>query len=411
MTETPAHPSRAGGRALGFSTRSVQGTDPGLPAAHPVVPPIYQTSTFAFEDAGTYTDTLDDPDAGYAYTRYRNPTTAALEATVADLEGGSHGLATASGMAAISTVLLSLAGAGDHVVAASQLYGGTYSFLSGLARRLGLEVDFADPSDPDAVARSLRPATRAVYVETVANPTMTVADLPSLAGVAHRAGALLVVDNTVVSPYLCRPIAHGADVVVHSTTKYLAGHSDVVGGIAVFAGAGAYRTAWHTMVDLGGSPDPFASWLVLRGVRTLALRMERHCANARDLAQALSAHPRVRSVSWPGLPGHPSHDLAAKLMPGGPGGLLSFEVDGDRDSGRLLTERTRLARLGPSLGGIETLVSHPASTTHRQLDAAVLAGAGIGESMVRVSVGIEDSDDLVADFAQALDSLGPSRPA
>ncbi|MGH9074942.1 MAG: trans-sulfuration enzyme family protein, partial [Acidimicrobiales bacterium] len=394
MTTPSEADGKARGRPLGFATRAVHGSDPGVPDPDPVVPPIYQTSTFAFADAESYTAALGDPEAGYAYTRYRNPTTAALEASVADLEGGAHGLATASGMAAIATVLLSLLGAGDHVVAASELYGGTYSLLTGLCRRLGLEVTFVDSTDPDAVSRSATPRTRAVYVETIANPTMTVADIPALAEAAHGAGAPLVVDNTVASPYLCRPIGHGADVVVHSATKYLAGHSDVVGGLAVFADADRYRVAWHTMVDLGGSPDPFAAWLTLRGLRTLALRMERHCANAGALAQVLSTHPRVSAVHWPGLAGHPSHDLAARLLDG-PGGLLSFDLAGDRRAGRRFTEATRLARLAPSLGGVETLVSHPASTTHRQLDAGALSAAGIGEAMVRVSVGLEDPEDLV----------------
>ncbi|HZD65496.1 MAG TPA: aminotransferase class I/II-fold pyridoxal phosphate-dependent enzyme [Acidimicrobiales bacterium] len=399
VTEPSAAEHRGGGRR--FATRAVQGTEPPLPAARPLAPPIHQASTFSFADAEGYTEALGDPEAGYAYTRYRNPTTAALEATVADLEGGAHALATASGMAAISTVAVSLCGPGDELVVGAELYGGTYSLLTGLLDRLGLVARFVDASDPEAVRGALSPRTRAVYVETIANPTMTVVDLPALATVAHGAGASLVVDNTVASPYLCRPLEHGADVVVHSVTKYLAGHSDVVGGLAVFADADRYRAAWHAMIDLGGSPDPFASWLALRGVRTLSLRMDRHCASARVVADALAAHPGVAAVHWPGLASHPSHDVAARLLDG-PGGLLSFDLRGDRAAGRRLTEATCLARLAPSLGGVETLVSHPASTTHRQLGEEALAAAGVGPAMVRVSVGLEDPSDIVADLLQAV---------
>jgi methionine-gamma-lyase len=231
---------------------------------------------------------------------------------------------------------------------------------------------------------------------------MTVADLPSLAEAAAAAGVPLVVDNTVASPYLCRPLEHGAAVVVHSATKYLGGHNDVVGGLALFADAERHAAAWRTMIELGASPDPFAAWLVRRGVKTLPLRMRAHGANARRLAELLDAHPRVARVYWPGLPGHPTASLAAKLLDGDPG-LLSFDLVGGRAAGRRFIEATRVARLAPSLGTVETLVSHPASTTHRQFAPDALAAAGIGEGMVRVSVGLEDGADLAADFTQALE--------
>src|SRR6266545_24289 len=387
----------------GFATRAIHAGDLPPPAERPLAVPIWQTSTFAFDDAEHYAHTLRQPREGYVYTRYENPTTAAMEATVAGLEGAVEGLATASGMGAIATVLLSLAGAGDHLVAQRDLYGGTYSLLANLAPRFGVEVSFVDAGDPAAVRAALRPATRAIYAETIANPTMTVADLPALAEAGADAGVPLVVDNTVASPYLCRPLEHGAAVVVHSATKYLGGHSDVVGGLALFAERERHAAAWRALLDLGASADPFAAWLVLRGVKTLALRMRRHGENARLLAGLLAAHPKVGRVYWPGLEDQPTHQLGAKLLDGDPG-LLPFDLRGGRDAGRRFIEATRVAALAPSLGTVETLVSHPASTTHRQLDAAALAAAGIGEGMVRVSVGLEDGPDLAEDFTQALEA-------
>jgi cystathionine beta-lyase/cystathionine gamma-synthase len=388
--------------ADGFATRAIHAGRLPMPAEPPLAAPIWQTSTFVFDDAEHYAHTLHQPREGYVYTRYENPTTAALEATVANLEGAAEGLATASGMGAIATVLLSLAGTGEHVVAQRDLCGGTYSLLAHTAPRFGIEVSFVDAGDPDAVRAAVGPTTRAIYAETVANPTMNVADLPALAGAAGEAGLPLVVDNTVASPYLCRPIEHGAAVVVHSATKYLGGHSDVVGGLALFADPERHDAAWRTMIELGASPDPFAAWLVLRGVKTLALRMRAHGANARRLADLLDAHPKVARVHWPGLPSHPTAQLAAKLLDGDPG-MLSFDLEGGRAAGRRFIEATRVAKLAASLGSTETLVSHPASTTHRQLSPEALAAAGIGEGMVRVSVGLEDADDLADDFTRALE--------
>jgi cystathionine beta-lyase/cystathionine gamma-synthase len=400
----PSEPQRPGPERPrpGFGTRAVHGVRGPAPAEPPLAVPIWQTSTFSFDDAEHYAHTLHQPREGFVYTRYENPTSAALEATVADLEGAAQGMATASGMGAISAVLLSLAGAGDHLVAQRALYGGTYSLLTTVAARLGIEVSLVDVADLAAVEAALRPTTRAIYAETIANPTMTVADLPALAGLARAAGVPLVVDNTVASPYLCRPIEHGAAVVVHSATKYLGGHADVVGGLALFADPEQHHRAWLTMIDLGASPDPFASWLVLRGIKTLPLRMRQHGANAAALAKLLAGHPKVTRVHWPGLPGHPSHEVACRLLDGF-GGFLAFDLAGGRGAGRRFIEATRVALLAPSLGGTETLVSHPASTTHRQLDAAALAAAGIGEGMVRVSCGLEDADDLIVDFTDALE--------
>jgi cystathionine beta-lyase/cystathionine gamma-synthase len=398
-----ADPDRTGtGSRRGFATRAVHGVRGDAPAERPLAMPIWQTSAFSFDDAEHYAHTLRQPREGFVYTRYENPTTAALEATVAGLEGAAQGMAAASGMGAISAVVLSLAAAGDHLVAQRALYGGTYSLLTTIAARLGVDVTLVDTADLGQVEAAIRPSTRAVYAETIANPTMAVADLPALAKVATAHGLPLVVDNTVASPYLCRPIEHGAAVVVHSATKYLGGHNDVIGGLALFADEEQHRRAWHTMIDLGASADPFAAWLVLRGVKTLALRMERHTANAAALAGLLAGHEKVTRVYWPGLPDHPSHEVAGRVLDGY-GGFLAFDLAGGRAAGRRFTEATRLALLAPSLGGAETLVSHPASTTHRQLDAAALAAAGIGEGMVRVSVGLEDADDLIEDFTNALE--------
>jgi cystathionine beta-lyase/cystathionine gamma-synthase len=402
MTADPDRPGAGSGPRRGFATRAVHGVRGDAPAERPLAMPIWQTSAFSFDDAEHYAHTLRQPREGFVYTRYENPTTAALEATVAGLEGAAQGMAAASGMGAISAVLLSLAAAGDHLVAQRALYGGTYSLLTTIAARLGVEATLVDMADLAQVEAAIRPSTRAVYAETIANPTMSVADLPALAKLTTAHGLPLVVDNTVASPYLCRPIEHGATVVVHSATKYLGGHNDVIGGLALFADPEQHRRAWHTMIDLGASADPFAAWLVLRGVKTLALRMERHTANAAAVAGLLAGHAKVTRVYWPGLPDHPSHEVAGRVLDGY-GGFLAFDLAGGRAAGRRFTEATRLALLAPSLGGAETLVSHPASTTHRQLDAAALAAAGIGEGMVRVSVGLEDADDLIEDFTNALE--------
>jgi methionine-gamma-lyase len=387
----------------GFATRAVHGVAQPLPAERPIATPIYQTSTFAFDDAARYARALERPGRGFTYTRYENPTTAELEATMADLEGGVRGLAAASGMGAISVVLLSLLRSGEHVVLQRSLYGGTFSFMREMGHKFGIESTFVDPVNFDEVRRAIRPETRVLYAETISNPTMEVTDLPSWAQLAREAGATLVVDNTIASPYLCRPIEYGAGIVVHSATKYLGGHSDVIAGVAVFADQEQHQAAWKAMIDLGASPDPFAAWLVVRGLKTLPLRMRQHSETAREVACWLSDHPKVERVHWPGLPDSPTYKVAQKLLEGY-SGMLSFDLAGGRGAGRRFTEAARLASLGASLGGPETLVSHPASTTHRQLDAAALAAAGIGEGLIRVSVGLEDPGDIVADFAQALEA-------
>ena len=369
--------------------------------SRPLTMPIYQGHTFAFDGAEEMAAAFEGPRSAFLYGRWSNPTVRALEDAVNDLEGGAGALASASGMGTINAVLMALLRSGDHVIAQSCLYGGTFAVLNDLASRWGVEVTYVTGNDPDEMRAALRPRTRLLFLETIANPTTQVADLPALAAAAREAGVTTVVDNTF-APVLCRPLEHGADIVVHSATKYIGGHSDILGGVAVFADEVLHHRVWKQATELGATPDPFAAWLTLRGFATLPLRVERASRTALDLARRLEAHPAVDRVAHPGLPGHPQHDLARRLMPGGFGGVLSFDLRGGREAGRVFTDSVRLASLAASLGDVSTLVMHPASTSHRQLDAAALAAAGIGEGTVRVAVGLEHPDDLWEDVEQAL---------
>ncbi|MFJ2581339.1 trans-sulfuration enzyme family protein [Kitasatospora aureofaciens] len=370
--------------------------------SRPMGVPLHQSHLFAFDTSDALVQAFGGPGEAFFYNRYGNPTVRSLEEAVAGLEGGTGALATASGMGAINTVLLALLRSGDHVVAQQSLYGGTFAMLADLAERWGVEVTHVRGDDPAEVAAALRPNTRLLHLETISNPTTRVTDLPGLIAVAKAAGVVSVVDNTFATPLLCRPIEHGADIVIHSATKYLGGHSDVLAGLAVFADDALHRKVWHHAIELGATADPFAAWLTLRGLQTLALRIRRHCDTALDLAGRLAAHPAVTAVHYPGLPTHPDHDLARRLLPDGHGGVLAFDLAGGREAARTFTESVRLASLAPSLGGVHTLVLHPASTSHRQLDDAELAASGIGPGTVRVAVGIEHPDDLWADLEQAL---------
>lgn len=384
------------------STRTAHPPVPVPEGSRPVTVPIHQGHVFAFDSADAMAAAFHDPDGAYLYNRFGNPTVRALEEAVSGLEGGAGGLAFASGMGAINAVLLGLLSAGDHVVAQRSLYGGTYATLTDLAARWGVSVDYVSGRDADEVRAALTPRTRLLYLETIANPTTAVTDLPALLAAAAEAGVTGVVDNTFATPMLCRPVEHGADVVVHSATKYLGGHADVLGGVAVFRDAELRRRVWAHAVEQGASADPFAAWLTLRGMATLALRVERQSATALILAERLAAHPAVARARHPGLPDHPDRATAARLLTAG-GGVLAFDLAGGREAGRRFVESLRLALLSPSLGDVRTLVMHPASTSHRQLDAAALAAMDIGEGTVRVSVGIEHPDDLWADLAQALE--------
>ncbi|MEU8249522.1 aminotransferase class I/II-fold pyridoxal phosphate-dependent enzyme [Nonomuraea sp. NPDC048916] len=382
-------------------TRAVHLPQPPIEGSRPIAVPIYQTSGFVFDDPAVMADAMGRPDGPFVYGRFTNPTVRSLETAIADLEGGAAAFATGSGMGAINAVLLGLLQPGDHLIAQKPLYGGTATVINELAGRFGIAVDYVSEDDPAALRDAVRPETKLVYLETIANPIAQVADLPGMCAAAREAGLVSVVDNTFASPMLCRPIEHGADIVLHSTTKYLSGHTDVLGGIAVFAGDELYRKAWHFAIELGVTADPFAAWLTLRGLQTLALRMERHCSNARLIATRLSEHPAVAAVHWPGLPSHPSYELAGKLLTDF-GGVFSFDLAGGRAAGERFMASIRLALLAPSLGGVETLVLHPATTSHRALSAEELAGQGIGEGTVRIAVGIEHPEDLWADIEQAL---------
>ncbi|MGW4639872.1 trans-sulfuration enzyme family protein [Sphaerisporangium sp. NPDC004334] len=384
-------------------TRAVHLPNPPLNGSTPIAVPLYQTSGFVFDDPAVFADGMGRPDGAFVYGRLSNPTVRALEEAVAGLEGGVGAVAAGSGMGAINTVLFGLLQPGDHVIAQTALYGGTAASFADLQERFGVSVTYVPQDDPAAAREAIRPETKLLYLETIANPMTQVADLPGMCAVAREAGVTTVVDNTFASPVLCRPLEHGADVVVHSMTKYLSGHSDVLGGIAVFADDAPHRKVWSYATKLGATLDPFAAWLTLRGMQTLPLRMARHCDNTRSLATRLAEHPAVAAVHWPGLPSHPSHELAAKLLPDF-GGVFSFDLVGGRAAGERFMSSVRLALLAPSLGGVETLILHPATTSHRSLTAHELQRAGIGEGTVRVAVGIEHPDDLWADFAQALDA-------
>ncbi|MFF0485940.1 trans-sulfuration enzyme family protein [Streptomyces sp. NPDC004435] len=386
-----------------LSTRAVHVYNEPFPeGSWPLSVPLVQSSAFAFDSAAELARAMADPDGRYVYSRRGNPTVRALEQTLAGLERGEGAIAFASGMGAISGVLLALLRPGDRVVAQRCLYGGTHAVLADLAERYGIEVVRISGDDPaEFEAAAVHPATRLLVLETIANPTGQVPDLPGLLASARTLGVTSLVDNSLASPALCRPLELGADIVVHSTTKYLSGHSDVLGGAAVFADDALRRRVWPRTVELGACADPFAAWLTLRGIPTLPLRMREHCANAAALAELLAARPGVTAVHYPWRADHPSYGTARKVLAGG-GGLLSFELAGGREAGRAFIERVRIAKLALSLGGVETLVAHPASTSHRELDADALAAAGIAPGLVRMSVGIESVEDLGADIEQAL---------
>lgn len=386
-------------------TRAVHVVNQPLPqGSWPLSVPLVQSSAFAFDSASELAEAMADPDGQYVYSRRGNPTVRALEHTLAGLEGGASAIAFASGMGAISGILLALLRPGDHVIAQRCLYGGTYAALTDLADRYGVDVTYISGDEVAEFEAAAGRRTRLLLLETIANPTGQVPDLPGLLAGARRRNIVSAVDNSLASPVLCRPIGLGADIVLHSTTKYLGGHSDVLGGVAVFADDGLRQEVWPRTVELGSSVDPFAAWLTLRGIPTLPLRMREHCANAELLAARLATHPAVGAVHWPWLTNHPSYATARKVLTGG-GGLLSFDLTGGREAGRVFVEGVRVARLALSLGGVETLVTHPASTSHRELGEGALAAAGIGAGLVRMSVGIEDPEDLWRDIEQALSKL------
>lgn len=387
----------------GFSTRAIHGSPPVVDQQTPSVP-LYQTSTFRFDDAEAYAETIAFRAPGYTYTRgYGNPTVAAFEAQMAALEGTEAAFGFASGMAGIHTVLAAHAGAGDRVVMSAELYGGSYALATRVLPRNGVEVTVVDPHDVDAVRAAL-PGAALFHVETIANPNVTVADLRGLAALCEDAGVPASVDNTFASPYLCAPAEFGFDYVCHSATKYIGGHHDLIAGVVCTSAAGRDRLR-DVAIDTGGTMAPFEAWLCLRGLMTLSLRMDRHSANALALATALEENPKVERVRYPGLASHPQHEVAARQFTRGFGGMMAIEVAGGIDAGQRFCDALELAWVATSLGGTHTLVGHAASTTHRQMDPGARRAAGIGDGLVRVSVGIEDLEDIVDDVERALGSV------
>ena len=370
-----------------------------------VVPPIYQTSTFAFESAQQGAERFAGTREGYIYTRLGNPTIRALEDCIAELEQGAGAIATASGMGAVSTAYLALLEAGDHVVSTAAVYGPSRTLMEKHLSKFGLTSSFVDTSDLEAVRRALRPQTRMVYIETPSNPMMQITDIAAVAELAHRSGAKLVVDSTFASPYLQQPIRLGADVVLHSVTKFINGHADIVGGVLIGRDPETTARLRKMMTMLGCNMDPHQAFLVHRGLKTLALRMERAQASAAKIARWLESRREVAWVRYVGLPSHPQHALAMRQMSGA-GSMISFELSGGFEAGVRLMNHVRLACLAVSLGGVETLIEHPASMTHSGVPEAERAEAGISQGLVRYSVGIEDPDELIEDLRQAFEHDG-----
>ena len=388
----------------GFATRAIHGQE--LPPVEQDAPsiPIYQTATFRFDTSEAFAETINFRRHGYVYTRgYGNPTLLAFERVMAELEGTESAISFASGMAAIHTVATTLAASGDTVVASAELYGGTYALFATVLPRYGIEVSFVSPHDHDAVRAALE-GSAFLYVETIANPNVTVADLEALGRIAKDAGVPSVVDNTFASPYLCNPAAYGFDYVLHSATKYLGGHMDLIGGV-VCTTEEKMAGLRSTVIETGGTMAPLEAWLSMRGLMTLQVRMDRHSRTAVELTAWLEDHPKVERVHYPGLASHPQHAVARRELARGFGGMAAFEVVGGVDAGQRFCDALDLAWVAASLGGIQTLVCHPASTTHRQLDPAAREAAGIADGLIRLSVGLEDLDDLQADFERALEKV------
>ncbi|MEV3861073.1 cystathionine gamma-synthase [Streptomyces sp. NPDC050095] len=386
MSDTHSHSA-----PRGFETTAIHAGNTADPVTGAVVPPIYQVSTYKQDGVGGLR-------GGYEYSRSANPTRTALEENLAAIEGGRRGLAFASGLAAEDCLLRTVLSPGDHVVIPNDAYGGTFRLFDKVVSRWGVEWSVADTSDVDSVRAALTPKTKAVWVETPSNPLLGITDIAAVAQVAREAGARLVVDNTFASPYLQQPLALGADVVVHSMTKYMGGHSDVVGGALVVNDPSLGDELAYHQNAMGAVAGPFDSWLVLRGIKTLSVRMDRHSENATRVADMLTRHPRVTKVLYPGLPEHPGHEIAAKQMKAF-GGMVSFQVEGGEEAAVEVCNRAKLFTLGESLGGVESLIEHPGRMTHASVAGSALE---VPADLVRISVGIESADDLLADLQQAL---------
>jgi methionine-gamma-lyase len=386
----------------GFSTRAIHAASriPEAPQP-PLNVPIYQSATFEVGTAEELAELLEFRRPGHSYSRYSNPTHAALESALAELEGGEAAIVTASGMASIHAALAANLSPGDEVLAPRALYGGTYAILTGLLAHFGVTARFVALTDLEAVRSAISDRTRLIWAETIANPTTEVPDLAALAGLAHERDISLVVDNTFATPYLANPLALGADLVVHSLTKYVGGHSDLVAG-AVIGSAERVAATRQVVINAGGNAQPLEAFLALRGLKTLAIRMERHASTAIAVALALEGSPAIRRVLYPGLASHPQCDVARReLRDGLGGGMLAIDLDGGRPAGERFLSRLRVAVHATSLGSAETLCSHPASSSHRQLSGAELADAGLTPGLVRVSIGLEDAADLIDDLGTA----------
>ena len=401
----PRRPPVNSEHPLGLGTRAVHPPRPPQQDGEPVAPVLDPASTYAFEDTETFAKASEEKvGAGYVYTRWANPTIDAFEAAVADLEGAEEAEAFASGMAAISSVLLSVCRAGDRIVAARQLYGGTFALLTQTLPRYGIETTLVDVSDHEEIERALDGAAL-LYCETVGNPRIEVADLPVLGRLADAAGVPLIVDNTFASPVLCRPLEHGATCVIHSATKFLGGHHDLIGGVAC-AAPDFMAGVRDLSRELGAILSPFNAWLALRGIATVHLRVERASDSALAIAEALAAHRSINEVFYPALDGDPNQELATRLLDGRGGGTLAFDVAGGRDRVARFQEGLRVIKRAASLGGTHSLIVHAASVTHTQLNDRELQQAGISPGFCRLSVGLEDPEDLVTDLLHALETQG-----
>jgi O-acetylhomoserine (thiol)-lyase len=418
---------------LRFDTLAVHGGQEPDPTTGSRAVPIYQTTSYNFRDAEHAANLFGLKELGNIYTRIMNPTTDVLEKRIAGLEGGAAALAFASGHAAISSALFNICQAGDEIVSSSTLYGGTYNMFAQTLPRLGIKTTFVNPADPENFAKAITPNTKALYAETIGNPKIDVLDIEEVAAVARRHGLPLIIDSTFATPYLCRPIEHGADIVIHSATKFIGGHGTSMGGLVVDSGkfdwSGGkfpnlsepdpsynglrYTEAFGTLAfilrlriqilrDLGACLSPFNSFLFLQGLETLHLRMKRHSDNALAVAEFLAGHPQVAWVSYPGLPGHPDYDKAKEYLPKGAGAILTFGIKGGLEAGRKFIDSLKIFSLLANVGDAKSLVIHPASTTHSQLTSEQRAGAGVPDDMVRLSLGLEDAADLVDDLNQAL---------
>lgn len=418
---------------LGFDTIALHGGQSPDPATGSRAVPIYQTTSYVFQDTAHAARLFTLAESGNIYTRIMNPTSDVLEKRVALLEGGVAALAMSSGQSAEAITILTLARAGDEIVSSSCLYGGTYTLFKYTLGRMGIEARFVDPCDPQNFAREITDRTRCLYVETIGNPRLDVPDIAAIADIAHDAGIPLIVDNTFATPYLCRPIEWGADIVIHSLTKWMGGHGTSIGGIIVDSGKfdwtnGRFAVftepdpSYHGLVfseafgdaafiararvsllrDLGPAMSPFNAFLILQGIETLSLRMERHCSNALKVAQFLKGHPLVSWVSYPGLPDHPSYELARKYLPKGAGGMIGFGIRGGKEAGIRFIDSVKLLSHLANVGDAKSLVIHPASTTHQQLTVEEQLASGVTDDFIRLSVGIEDVDDIIRDIDQAL---------